>query len=288
MFHSEKSGRYHIMNNDIKQGEDDHLQLHKSVLNDTTNISRMKDDYPIQLFQIKNALKDFKKKNNSFGMYLFVYSLIIELFRNPFMKIEFRLFLSKMALLLLLSFYRDTQKLPTNTALRKNARLKKEFVFFNDRIGIIKRISTTIALSTILRKNKTSFCLGLERISSYPEEEYFGNYRTHYNGFYTAINSFRYTVRSSLALDFQNDLNIEFPISKSENFAGAHLNYENSKGEYFDKLSIFDQIQSDHQIYEIVNDVYKTGTGEKTKLGRLTYNFIHRIVQKSHYCCIIS
>ena len=95
-------------------------------------------------------------------------------------------------------------------------------------------------------------------------------------------------MRSSLALDFQNDLNIEFPISKRENFAGAHLNYENSKGEYFDKLSIFDQIQSDHQIYEIVNDVYKTGTGEKIKLGRLTYNFLHKIVQKSHYCCIIS
>ena len=74
MFHGEKSGCNHIMNNDIKHGEDDHLQLHKSVLNDTTNISRMKDYYPIQLFQNKNALKEFKKKNNSFGMYLFVYS----------------------------------------------------------------------------------------------------------------------------------------------------------------------------------------------------------------------
>ena len=45
------------------------------------------------------------------------------------MKIEYRLFLSKMALLLLLSFYRDTHKLPTNTALRKNARLKKNLYF---------------------------------------------------------------------------------------------------------------------------------------------------------------
>lgn len=65
MFHAEKSGRNHIMNNDIKLGEDsdiinrsnmnDHLQLHKNVLNDTTSIGRMKDDYPIQLFQIANA-----------------------------------------------------------------------------------------------------------------------------------------------------------------------------------------------------------------------------------------
>lgn len=182
-------------------------------------------------------------------------------------------------MLLLLSLYQKTHNLPSNTALRKNARSKKEFVFFNDRIGIIKLINTTIALSTILSKNKTSFCLGLERISSYPEEEYFGNYRTHFNGFYTVQNAFRFAVRSSLALDFQSDLNIEFPISKRENFAGAHLNYKNSKGENFDKFSIFDEIQSDDQIYEIANDIYKTGTGEKTKLGSSTYNFIQTLSQ---------
>ena len=53
MFHGEKSGCNHIMNNDIKHGEDDHLQLHKSVLNDTTNISRMKDTIQFNYFKIK-------------------------------------------------------------------------------------------------------------------------------------------------------------------------------------------------------------------------------------------
>ena len=74
MFYVEQRGHNHTMNNEIKLGEDsdiinksnlnDHLQLHKNALNDLTSIGRMKDDYPIQLFQIANALIEFKQKNN--------------------------------------------------------------------------------------------------------------------------------------------------------------------------------------------------------------------------------
>ncbi|KAK8885677.1 hypothetical protein M9Y10_041129 [Tritrichomonas musculus] len=195
------------------------------------------------------------------------------------MKLDFRLFLSKLALLLLLSLYQSTYNLPSSTSLRKNKKSNNKFVWFNDRISIIKLINTTIAISTILNKPETSFGLGLDRISSYPNEEFFGNYRTHFSGYYTPQNAFRYAVRSSLAMDFQSNLKVEFQISKRENFAGAHLNYENSKGDVFDKFSILEQTCDDNQIYEIKNDVYNTGTGEKKKLKKSTLHFIQLLSQ---------
>lgn len=72
MMHAEKSGRNRVMNNDIKISNNSdiinrnslkvHLEIHGNVLDDTSTIGRMKDDYPIKLFQIKHALNEFKKK----------------------------------------------------------------------------------------------------------------------------------------------------------------------------------------------------------------------------------
>ena len=289
MMHSEKSGRNHIMNNDVKLGKDEDiisrkclqedLQLHKNVLGDTSSIGRMKDDYPIHLFQVINALIEFQKGNNASGLYIFVYSILLELFRNSFIRIDDRLNISKLTLFLLFLLYNEINNLPSNTSLRKNAKTT-EYVWFSDRISLIKLINTTVAISSTLNKKETCFCLGLNRLSSTPEEQFFGNYRSHINGNYTPKNSFRYAVRSSLALDYQSDLSISFPISKRENYVGSHLNFKNSKGESFDKFAIPCPFNNQNQIKEMATDLFLTGTGQKSKLAEKTEKFIHTL---SHF-----
>lgn len=288
MMHSEKSGRNRVVNNDIKIGENDDtisrkqlnedLELNKSILGDTTSIGRMKDAYPIHLFQIKNAMIEFQKSHNASGLYIFIYSIILELYRNSFIIIEDRLSISKLILFLLFLLYNNLKALPENTSLRKNSK-SAEFVWFSDRIGLIKLINTAVAIASTLNEKETSFCLGFERLSSYPDEQFFGNYRTHFNGNYTTKNAFKYAVKSTLSLDIQSDLSVTFPISKRENFAGSHLNFKDSKGENYDKYTIPSEFSDQNQIKEIAIDIHLTGTGEKSKLNEKTEKFIENLVQ---------
>ena len=138
LFHGEKSGRNRLMNNILKLGEDCNLisaqELKKSLgindktLNDKSSIGRMNDEYPLHLFRMDNVLKEFKQKHNSSALYLLVFTIILEVFRNIYIDINFRIDLSKLALFLLLQFYQNCYNLPTDTALKKNAKSHKKYV----------------------------------------------------------------------------------------------------------------------------------------------------------------
>ena len=92
MFHAEKGCCNRIINNDINLGSSEDLikldiiknslEIHGGVFEDKSTIGRMKDAYPIYLFQLKNSLKEFKEGHNASGFYIFIYSLILEIFRN--------------------------------------------------------------------------------------------------------------------------------------------------------------------------------------------------------------
>ena len=191
MFHAEKNGRNRIINNEIKIGEEGEIikrenlitdipDLHDSVLNDLTPIGRMKDTYPIELFQLKNSIIEFNNKNNSSGFYIFIYSIILEIFRNPFLDLEHRSDLSKIALIILLMLYKKSSKLPESTGFRKNINSSNKFVWFTEKNNLMKLINTIIAITTVLDDPLTSYNLGLERLSSHPEEQFFGRYRSHF------------------------------------------------------------------------------------------------------------
>lgn len=74
MFHGEKGGQNHVLNNIIKFGTNSDeinvdelkntLEINDRTLNDKSTIGRMNDKYPIKLFQIKsfcNMVPDFAK-----------------------------------------------------------------------------------------------------------------------------------------------------------------------------------------------------------------------------------
>lgn len=42
------------------------------------------------------------------------------------------------------------------------------------------------------------------------------------------LTAFGFAVRSTMTLDFQNDLETSFDVPKRENICGAHLDYSNS------------------------------------------------------------
>ena len=190
ILHSAKSGRNNVMNNDIKLGDNtniinrqalsEYLELKYDILKDITSIGRMNDEYPLNLFTFENAKIEFDKNQNSSSFYIIVYALILEIFRNPFIDIRSRLNLSKLSLFLLLLLYDGSYKLPSDTLLKKNKDSEKNCVWFDERIGIIQLINTMISVCICFNNDKTSYYLGMERLSSHCEEQFFGQYRDHF------------------------------------------------------------------------------------------------------------
>ena len=113
--------------------------------------------------------------------------------------------------------------------MKKGKNTKDKFVWFDERIGIIQLINTMLSVYICLNDPKTSFCLGMERLSSHCEDQFFGQYRDHFCGFDEIQTAINYAVRVALALDYEHDLNLSFQIPKGENYGGAHLNFKTSK-----------------------------------------------------------
>lgn len=287
--HSEKSGRDRIIDHNIKLGENvniinkqnisDHLDLPIEILNDTSDIGRMNDNYPLILFTMQNTEILFAKQQKASGLYFIVYSLILEIFRNPFIHIISRSQISKLVLFLLILLYNDSNNLPNDTSLKKSK--KKKYVWFNEQIGIISLINTMISICINFETSQTYYCLGLERESSHPDEQFFGRYRDKIIGYNVLKNAFSYAFRASLALDFEHDLHVRFTIPKRDNFGGTHLNFSDVNNKIYDTNSIFkDDLQFKAENFAI--DLYKTCTGKKEHFDKDSlmilkqlFNFFH-------------
>ena len=160
VFHSVKSGRNKIINNILKIGKkcnlisseelNEILELNDATLEDKSTLGRMNDQYAINLFQIHNVIKAFNKNHNTSGLYLFIFTIILEVFRNIYIELQFRIDLSKLVLYLLWFFYQNIFNVPKNTCLKKNKKSKKKYVWFSDKISLIKLINTIICLLIIL------------------------------------------------------------------------------------------------------------------------------------------
>ena len=129
----------------------------------------------------------------------------------------------------------------------------------------------------ILNDPELNFHFGSERSTSHPDENYFGQYRTHFFGNYRLLTAFRFAVRSSLALDFQNDLGVSFQIPKRSNVSGAHLNFVNNENKRFDIYSIPDEKIFSENIQKVATDLFNVGTGEKQIFDDETINFLESL-----------
>lgn len=117
VFHGVKSGRNKIINNILKIGKkcnlisseelNEILELNDATLEDKSTLGRMNDQYAINLFQIHNVIKAFNKNHNASGLYLFIFTIILEVFRNIYIELQFRIDLSKLVLYLLWFFYQN-------------------------------------------------------------------------------------------------------------------------------------------------------------------------------------
>lgn len=118
-----------------------------------------------------------KKQKNYTRFYLFIYSLKIENLLNPFLKLTLYVQIAIFCLITLLQLIHSSEKVFDGTEFRVQNRSKCKYVWFNDRIGIIKLINTLMSLNVCITDKDLSSFLGLERLSSHLIEKNFRNYR---------------------------------------------------------------------------------------------------------------
>ena len=286
MLHGVKTGRSKLLQNTIKLGNNCDLISAESlsvdlgmfdqVLGDQTAWGKMRDIYPLKLFNTRNAITLFEKNKTSAGFYVTIYSLIIETFRNIYLDRELRLKLADFCLIILLSLLKSCDKLPEETGFRVQSRSNNKYSWFNDKSGIIKLSNTLISLCICLRNEVFCNHFGLERLSSHPVENFFGQFRNHYCGQYKTNFAFSFAVRAAISLEFESKLSVIFTIPKRENFAGAHLQFKDSKNEIYDKYNL-NNAYSNKELFDIAQNLFQVATDHQIKFEQKTKDFIQEL-----------
>ena len=98
-------------------------------MTDHSTIGKMNEEYPLHLFLMKNVITEMNNDHTASGLYLLVFTLILELFRNTYLDLDLRKDLSKLALYLLIQFYIGLFDLPSDTGLQKSSPSKNKYVW---------------------------------------------------------------------------------------------------------------------------------------------------------------
>lgn len=62
-----------------------------STITDMSTIGKMKDFYAINLFKFENVFKSFESENHELTLYILIYTLVLESFRNPKINMQTRI-----------------------------------------------------------------------------------------------------------------------------------------------------------------------------------------------------
>lgn len=146
------------------------------ILNDFSNLSKMRDKFAIGLFNFKNAKELLEKYSIESFFFIFLNSLWVESILNEFISPKTRVYLLTILLNLLVSLYNDykSKSLPQNVSFKRSAK--------NDYISIftlekLERIIPTV-LITRYEICQGNLLLGLDRLGTHDAENKIGNIRS--------------------------------------------------------------------------------------------------------------
>lgn len=162
----------------------------------------------------------------SCGIYLIIYSIILESFRNPLLSVELRIKsvdISLHLIKMLITLYDQIPK-PSDITSRKTTICIA--VTFADRIALIKLHNTMLAVGYIILKYGDD--LDLARITSQIVENFFNNYRENTSHYYTLGTAQLFAARTRLSMEYKTELKIPLSFSSKDNLSGTKINISNN------------------------------------------------------------
>jgi hypothetical protein len=200
------------------------FEEYSSTFRDTSNLGKMKDSYPLDLFTLKRAFKLEQIGNADQFMYIFIFGLWMEAIENPDFNLGTRLVIIETLLL----FFVTLGKVLEHSQMPKKKGQDADCIVTFVSEGKIKRFACTLAAQhTALMSGGEN--LGLDRIGSHTEENYIGNIRRICRGDNRASFVKKQVSRFELSRHLISCMPLEKPIAKRANLGGVRLGHDSSK-----------------------------------------------------------
>ena len=168
--------------------------MYHNATSDRSNLGKMRDSYPIQLFNFSQALRIVKSHKEAF-FYFTTYALWVEALLNPDLSKDSRIYLLDTLLFILITIKNmySCNELPSNCSQKKSASSKYVTMFTEDKLQRI--IPTIIFLIDEIKDSSNE--LGMERFGTHVVENKIGNIRSLCNGDNRSDHIIRVTARYS-------------------------------------------------------------------------------------------
>jgi hypothetical protein len=190
----------------------------EKALTDFSSIGKMRDEYPLTIFTLSNAMFVGQSEGADSFLYLLIYGLWTDALVNPRLSIALRIFFLQVALIMLSEIYMN---MTTIAGLTEKKSKGSPGLFFAAR-GKLRRMMLTVA-GVLYAIEKHPDHLGLDRIGSHIEENYIGIIRQlcHQNNQKDRV--FHATARYEYIRSRFDELCFPHHVAKRVNFGGVRV-----------------------------------------------------------------
>jgi hypothetical protein len=190
----------------------------EKALTDFSSIGKMRDEYPLTIFTLSNAMFVGQTLGVNSFLYLLIYGLWTDALVNPHLSVAVRTFFLETVLVLMCEIYRTMDEF---IGMSEKKVKGSTGLFFASR-GKLRRMMLTVA-GVLYGIRTYPDDLGLDRIGSHIEENYIGIIRqlSHQNNQKDRV--FRATARYEYVRSRFHELSFPHHVSKRVNFGGVRL-----------------------------------------------------------------
>lgn len=245
-----------------------------ATIEDLSTIGKMKDFYAINLFSLKNTILAYQSGNRQLFLYLLIYTLVLESFRNPAIEIETRKQICEICILFFSKFYVQTPLITNkdkennqedqenenkdresqSSQVTQNRSKYSDGVNFGPSKFLIKFIHTMIGLRFVLEHHPEY--LGIDRLTTHILENYFGQNRLNCKGDNRLNKVLHFFIEGAFDYQLVQEFGLGDKINGRDNIGGTR--YDPNKW----KVTFAKTINTQ----DFVNSLYEYGTNESEEI----------------------
>ena len=188
------------------------------ALTDKSTIAKMRDKYPLQIFNFQNSLL-LKDKEPVASFYVLIWALMLSVFRHPQISQAVRIFMCDLTL----SFLRHVmQTLDAVPGLSQKDKSSSKVLTFFDAVTIKRLTSTMIGVRLVLKSKQPR--IAMHRLTTQAVENLFGNYREGSFHYYTWKSAERWVTKTVMLAREMEFLDLRPRIRTRDSVGGTRIN----------------------------------------------------------------
>ena len=187
------------------------------ALTDKGTIAKMRDKYPLQIFNFQNYLS-IKDKQPVASFYVLIWALMLSVFRHPQLSKTVRVFICDLTISFLRHLMQILDVIPGMA--QKDKGVSKVLTFF-DALTIKRLINTMIGVRIVLKSKQER--IAMHRLTTQSVENLFGNYREGSYHYYTWESAERWVTKAVMLTREMEFLGLRPCIARRDRVGGTRI-----------------------------------------------------------------